>query len=161
MPGLLIRRSATFLAALLGAAIFLLLATTTVFADTRTITAPDALAASDRGDIIILDIRSPSEWAETGVAKGALPVTMHSPEFGANLSAIINQSQGKPIALICATGGRSSYVASVLGENGLTNVIDVSEGMFGNDTAKGWIARGLPIVDVQTAMSAQSVLNLE
>lgn len=150
-----------FPVALLGAAVLLLLTTAIGFADTRMMTAPDALAASDRGEIIILDIRAPSEWAETGVAQGAFPVTMHSPEFGANLSAIINQSHGKPIALICATGGRSSYLASVLSENGLTNVIDVSEGMFGNDTAKGWIARGLPIVDVQTAMSARPALKLK
>jgi rhodanese-related sulfurtransferase len=57
------------------------------------------------------------------------------------------------IALICATGGRSAYVVEILGKNGITGVADVSEGMFGNGRAAGWIARGLPVVSVEQAQT--------
>ena len=53
--------------------------------------------------------------------------------------------------LICATGGRSAYVAEVLEKNGLTGVADVSEGMLGNSGGAGWIARGLPVVSLKDA----------
>ena len=33
----------------------------------------------------------------------------------------------------------------------LESLIDISEGMFGNGDALGWVARGLPIVDVTVA----------
>jgi rhodanese-related sulfurtransferase len=76
---------------------------------------------------------------------------MHSPDFSANLQAILSLYPDTPLALICATGGRSNYVAQVLATNGLQNVIDVSEGMFGNADAPGWLARELPIVDLKVA----------
>ncbi|MEP4462063.1 hypothetical protein, partial [Roseibium sp.] len=52
------------------------------FADTHVMTAPDAFALVQRGDLVMLDIRSREEWLETGVAVGALPVSMHEPGFG-------------------------------------------------------------------------------
>jgi len=88
------------------------------------------------------------------VAQGALAVTMHAADFGANLARIMAGNPGTPLALICATGGRSNYVATALAQNGITGVRDVSEGMFGNGRAPGWIARDLPIVDAAVAFEA-------
>jgi rhodanese-related sulfurtransferase len=76
---------------------------------------------------------------------------MHDPSFGPNLQKIVARYPDVPIALICATGGRSNYVADVLGKNGLEGVIDITEGMFGNGKAPGWIARNLPIQNVEAA----------
>ena len=134
-----------------GVALVLFFATSAVFAETRKMGAQEAYAAVQNNEIIILDIRSPGEWAETGVAQGAWPVTMHAPSFGPNLQKIVARYPDAPIALICATGGRSNYVADVMGKNGIDNVIDISEGMFGNGKDPGWIARNLPIQDVETA----------
>ncbi|MGH1576182.1 MAG: rhodanese-like domain-containing protein [Planktotalea sp.] len=132
-------------------ALFLVATPVAGFAQALKMSAPEALAAVQNGDIVLLDIRSPGEWKETGLAQGAWPVTMHDPSFGENLQRILSRYPDTPLALICATGGRTEYVASVLRQNGLSNVIDVSEGMFGNGAAPGWIARKMPIIDEKTA----------
>ena len=105
-------------------------------------------------ELVLIDIRSPEEWAETGVAQGAWPVSMHRPSFGQELSALFARYGPDGIAMICATGGRTGYVQGVLRQNGITGVLDVSEGMLGNGSAPGWIGRGLPLVSVQEAMAA-------
>lgn len=145
-----------------GVAVLLLFVTTVVvFAQPAKMSATEAHFAALNGELIILDIRSPGEWTETGVAKGAWPVTMHDPNFGANLQSIIERYPNRPLALICATGGRSNHVANVLEQNGLSGVIDISEGMFGNGDAPGWIARDLPIVDVSVARDWHSTSMLK
>jgi rhodanese-related sulfurtransferase len=110
--------------------------------------------------MILIDIRSPVEWAETGVAQGAIALTMHDAEFPQKIIAILNGSHGTRIGLICATGGRSGSVVSFLAENGFTDVIDVSEGMMGNDRGPGWIARGMPVISAEDAQNAYLRLSL-
>ncbi|WP_254694272.1 rhodanese-like domain-containing protein [Sulfitobacter sp. SK012] len=146
-----LRKLAVICLAVLVAALVLFITTAVVFAQPPKMSAIEAHSATLNGDLIILDIRSPGEWAETGVAKGAWPVTMHSPNFGPNLQSIIERYPNRSLALICATGGRSDHVATVLEQNGLSGVIDISEGMSGNGIAPGWISRNLPIVDVTVA----------
>jgi rhodanese-related sulfurtransferase len=138
----------------LASAFVLVLTTLVVFAQPQKMTASEAFSAVSNDKLILLDIRSPGEWNETGVAQGAWPVTMHDPSFSTNLQRIQRQFPDTPIALICATGGRSNYVADVLEKNGLTGVIDVAEGMFGNGVAPGWIARDLPIVNTASAKAS-------
>ena len=41
------------------------------------------------GDLILIDFRTPEEWAETGVAQGALALTMHSRDFGAKVDGAV------------------------------------------------------------------------
>lgn len=103
------------------------------------------------GEIVLLDIRSREEWAESGVAEGAWPVSMHEDDFAQRLQAILQRYDPSQIGLICATGGRSNYVAQVLQQNGVAGVVNVSEGMFGNTHGAGWIARGLPVVSAEDA----------
>jgi len=114
--------------------------------------APEAQNAMENDQVLMLDIRSPGEWDETGIAQGALPVSMHTPDFSTNLTRILAQSNGRKIALICATGGRTEYVIKVLEKNGISGLVDVSEGMIGNQRGPGWIARGLPVVDKAAAL---------
>ncbi len=136
---------------LAATALFLALATVVVFAETPVITAPVAADKLQTDTFILLDIRTPEEWAETGIAAGALPVSMHTSDFPAQLQALLSRYRPDQIGLICATGGRSGYVTNVLAQNGITGVQDVSEGMFGNGTDAGWIARGLPVVPLPEA----------
>ncbi|MEH6645632.1 rhodanese-like domain-containing protein [Sulfitobacter sp.] len=126
-------------------------------AEPATISAPQAFDAATTRHIILLEIRSPEEWRESGVAQGALTVTMNDVGFASTLRTILARNPDTPVALICATGGRSQYVASVLERNGISGVIDVSEGMFGNEAAPGWLARDMPVVDAQTALTATQV----
>jgi rhodanese-related sulfurtransferase len=79
---------------------------------------------------------------------------MHTPEFGANLQKIFLKYKASEVAIICATGGRTAYVAKILEENGFGRVIDLSEGMIGNHRGPGWIERGMPIVTLKEAQAA-------
>ncbi|MCF2905929.1 rhodanese-like domain-containing protein [Octadecabacter sp. CECT 8868] len=129
-------------------------------AEPTVMSAPDAFAAVSNDEMILIDIRSPGEWVETGVAEGALALTMHSPEFASKITSLLNANQGVPVGLICATGGRTEYVVSILAENGFPDVIDVSEGMIGNDRGAGWIERGLPLITSDEAQAAYRLVSL-
>lgn len=127
-------------------------------AEPAIMSAPDAFSAAQSGDMILIDIRSPGEWTQTGVAQGAVALTMHNRAFSQNLSTLLNANRDKQIGLICATGGRTAYVVSLLEQNGFTGVIDVSEGMMGNARGPGWIARGLPLITDKDAQAAYQKL---
>lgn len=128
------------------------------FAEEGIMSAPGAYEAVTAGEMILIDIRSPAEWEQTGVAEGAVALTMHSADFARNLSALLNANQGTPVGMICATGGRTNYVVSLLEKNGFEGVIDVSEGMMGNARGPGWIARRLPLTTAEEAQKAYQTL---
>lgn len=122
------------------------------------LSAKDAAAQVERGEILLLDIRTREEWAETGIAKGAWPVSMHEASFAANLRAVLDRAEGRPIALICATGGRSKFVQSALDRAGIEGVLDVSEGMMGSPAGPGWLRAGLPVVTTEAATQSMPEL---
>ncbi|MGL4440995.1 MAG: rhodanese-like domain-containing protein [Bosea sp. (in: a-proteobacteria)] len=95
--------------------------------------------------VILVDIRRPDEWADTGVAEGAIKLDMTSPVFEARLASLRAENPGKPIAIICRTANRTRHVQEVLGKRGWTNIIDVRGGMLGDGRNKGWLDEGLPV----------------
>ncbi|MDH3236125.1 MAG: rhodanese-like domain-containing protein [Alphaproteobacteria bacterium] len=113
------------------------------------LSAPDAHAQARAGKIVLIDVRSPGEWRDTGVPAGAKLVTIHHPQgargFLRDILAAADGDKTRPIALICARGVRSSRGKRFLEANGFTNVIDVPEGMLGRGAAPGWLARKLPV----------------
>jgi len=111
----------------------------------QVMSAPEARAAALEERIVIVDIRSPEEWRATGIPDQAVPTTMHDREFLANLDTLIAQNPEKPIALLCATGGRTAFVVRELEKRGYNGLIDISEGMEGSEDGPGWRARNLPI----------------
>jgi rhodanese-related sulfurtransferase len=110
-------------------------------------TAQVAHNAAIAGDIVLLDIRSPEEWRETGLPASGFAVTMHQSKesFLAEVAAAAGGSKTKSIALICATGNRSARMQDWLRQAGYTSVADVSEGMVGGTRGTGWLRSGLPI----------------
>lgn len=114
-------------------------------AQTQTLTAPQANELAQSGELLLVDIRSRDEWRQTGLAAPAHPISMHEAGFLDNLARLRAAHPDRPVALICATGGRSAWLRGELEKRGLGSVIDVSEGMMGNGGRPGWIAGGLPI----------------
>lgn len=114
-----------------------------IAADT-VINAPDAYVAAKAGNIILVDIRTPQEWNQTGIAEGAIALDMTAKTFVDTLVKLRSDNPQTPIALICRTGNRSGYVFEALNKQGFANLMDVSEGMAGGRNGKGWIPRGLP-----------------
>ena len=109
-----------------------------------------ALAGVSAGEMTLIDVRSPKEWRETGIPKGAKAVTIHGPDgmagFVANAARTVNGKKDQPIALICARGWRSHRAANALREAGFTKIINVREGMLGNPfDGPGWLDRKLPV----------------
>jgi rhodanese-related sulfurtransferase len=98
------------------------------------------------GDITLLDIRRPDEWAKTGSGEGAVRLDMRRDDFVTALEALVDGKRDAPVALICARGVRSARLNNRLVEAGFTNIIDVPEGMLGSSAGPGWIKRDLPLV---------------
>lgn len=116
--------------------------------------APHAWEALSNDEIRMIDVRSREEWAETGVAERAWPISMHEARFPDRLFAAREAAEGRQVALICATGGRSGFIMRSLRTSGYDGFIDVSEGMLGSDVGVGWIAAGLPVVTAEQALAA-------
>lgn len=105
-----------------------------------------AQRAAEAGELTLIDLRTPREWAMTGSPAEAERIDMQAPDFGERLLALIQRNPAKPIALICATGGRSGYVFAALKKRGFERVYNIAEGMMGSKAGPGWLARGLPLV---------------
>lgn len=111
----------------------------------QVLTAREAADRAARGTILLVDIRSPAEWRQTGIGQSALALSMHQPHFMGELARRVGQNRSRQIALICARGGRSRLMVLRLAAAGYSRVYDVPEGMLGSAAGPGWIARGLPM----------------
>lgn len=110
-----------------------------------TLSAPDALAKSRAGEIMLIDIRTPREWRQTGVAEGALTIDMTRKTFVEEILQAVHGDKDAPVAIICRTGNRTTYTQKALQEIGFTHVYNVKEGMAGSGAGPGWLRRGLPV----------------
>lgn len=113
--------------------------------DGASLSPPEAHQSVIDGALVLIDIRTPSEWEHTGVPKGAHPIDMRRDDFVAALQAVAGPDRAAPIALICARGVRSARLSLALSDAGFTRIIDVPEGMLGSRAGPGWLARGLPV----------------
>ena len=102
-------------------------------------------------ELVIVDVRTQTEWRETGVAPGAARISFYNiwavpnDAFVEEVLAALDGDRDRPVALICATGGRSSKAARQLRESGFSHVADIAEGMQGSQAGIGWLSRALPI----------------
>lgn len=97
--------------------------------------APELAAAIEDGAVDVLDVRADGEWS-AGHIEGAAHV------HGGFVLERIDEipRDGRPLAVICGSGYRSTAVGSVLKRAGLDDVRSVTGGM------QGWKSAGLPVV---------------
>jgi rhodanese-related sulfurtransferase len=107
----------------------------------------DAHAKALAGEVVLVDIRTPEEWKNTGVPASAHAVTMHQqgPAFIAGLKAAMGGDTTKPLAIICNSGNRTSNIYADLQRAGFPNLINVAEGVGGGPFGRGWLKSGLPL----------------
>ncbi len=111
-----------------------------------TIGVKEAFKRAAEGSIVLVDIRLPSEWRQTGIGVNAKAITMHQSIY--KFVDALKKAAGaekRPIELICAEGVRSSAMQNMLKQYGFKGVIDVHEGMMGGTEGPGWIKAGLPV----------------
>ncbi|HET6617953.1 MAG TPA: rhodanese-like domain-containing protein [Gemmatimonadota bacterium] len=97
---------------------------------------PELAAALENGPTVhVLDVRADGEWSG-GHIEGALHV--HGGLVGDHLGEL--PRNGRPLAVICGSGYRSTVVASVLKRAGFDDVRNVPGGM------RGWRSAELPVV---------------
>jgi len=118
-------------------------------AEAADISAEEALQGAREQRVVLVDVRTPAEWKQTGVAPGAarISVTEHpqgDSGFVADVAALLGGDRSRPVALICRTGRRSAMAEQLLERNGFTQVYNVDEGMAGSAAGPGWLVRGLP-----------------
>ncbi len=100
----------------------------------RTLGPREAEALIKAGDIDIVDVREPSEWAR-GHIPGARLVPL------AQLRADPDAAKlGAKVLFVCASGGRSLTAAKLAEARGVADVISLDGG------TGGWMAEGLPVV---------------
>jgi len=81
-------------------------------------------------DVVVLDVREPSEWED-----GHIEPALHLPMFEA-VSRRAELPAGRPVAVLCAGGLRSSTVISALQRHGVGALHNVTGGM------SAWVKAG-------------------
>ncbi|MEQ9434806.1 rhodanese-like domain-containing protein [Hyphomonas sp.] len=114
-------------------------------ADIETLSADTAFQMSQKGELILIDVRTPSEWAMTGMPRDSVGATLQDIDFVARARGAVFGDLEHPVAVICKSGNRSTSAAQKLVSEGFAHVFNVTEGMAGHlGTDDGWIKRGLP-----------------
>ncbi|HEV7260706.1 MAG TPA: rhodanese-like domain-containing protein [Bosea sp. (in: a-proteobacteria)] len=125
---------------------FVLLIGLTGFAHGQTaegsLSAREAHVAANAGRIVLIDVRTPEEWRDTGLPQGAVALDAETPGFEVRLAGLRLDHRGKRIALIDRGGALSSSLRAKLAGRGWRDVVSVRGGMLGPG---GWLAEKLPV----------------
>lgn len=84
--------------------------------------------------IPVVDIRTQPEWVQTGLLKGAIPITFFQRDGSYNVKKFLTQLKSKvdlskPFAIICHTGNRTGMVSQFLSDEIHLKVINLKGGM--------------------------------
>jgi rhodanese-related sulfurtransferase len=103
-----------------------------------TISVDDAAAiiADPPADLVVLDVRTPEEFAE-GRLDAAVLVDFYDADFVDQLAGL---DTDVPYLVYCRSGNRSGEVLRVMGQLGFSSVVDVDGGII------AWAGAGLPVV---------------
>ena len=89
--------------------------------------APDQLAAQD--DCVLIDVREPSEYAQSNLPRGVLEFQIHAhPAMACTTSEALAVAD-RELVLYCLTGGRSALAADSLQALGFTRVRSLAGGL--------------------------------
>jgi rhodanese-related sulfurtransferase len=84
-------------------------------------------ALKDQPDTVVLDVRTPSEWA-SGHVPGAALIDFNSPDFEGKIRQL---DPSKTYLVYCRSGRRSMLASNLLVRNGFTQVKNVTSGERG------------------------------
>ena len=103
-----------------------------------TLDAADFAAALKAPGTVVLDVRTPAEFAE-GHLPGALNLDVQSPDFTAQVAAL---DPSVPYAVYCRSGNRSQVALDVMARSGVTNAYHLGGGIGAWQQAGGDVVTG-------------------
>ena len=101
--------------------------------------------------LVIIDVRNIEEWRETGIIPESKLIQMLSTkgvirnEFISELLTTLGEDKNIKAAIICRSGRRSSATVAMLKDHGFTNILNITEGMLGDENTTGWKNNNLPL----------------
>ncbi|MCQ1536077.1 rhodanese-like domain-containing protein [Methanosarcina sp. KYL-1] len=111
----------------------------------ETVSVDEARGMIEKGDLFLLDVRTPAEFDESHL-EGAVLIPLEN-GYGSNLGpdqlleARINEvPKGKKVLVYCRTGRRSAVASQMLVDAGYTDVYNMGGGI------NEWTAAGYPVV---------------
>ena len=87
-------------------------------------------------NVVILDVRSPEEFAE-GHIEGAENIDINGPDFAGEVAQL---DPNVTYAVYCRSGNRSAQAVSVMVDQGFTSLYDLGGGI------SSWESAGYPVV---------------
>lgn len=99
----------------------------------------EAYARTKSKSLVIIDVRQPEEWSETGRPAGSYGIPLKGGEMVKDIQQIAERHPKLPIALSCLRGTRSDQAARMLRDNGVTELFIVEGGIV------RWKKEGLPV----------------
>ena len=90
------------------------------------------------GGVVVLDVRTPKEWAEGLLSKDAVKLDFHGVDFEADLEELDRE---KPYLVHCAAGVRSAKTRDRMVKLGFKWIYHFGGG------SRGWEAAGMPFVE--------------
>ena len=114
------------------------------------LSAVDAYEISQRGDLLILDIRPKRERDRDGAPLGvrSIPYPDNYNQREEFVSAVLvqtNSDRDRPIALICSRGVASRAAQNLLLRASFRAVHTIKGGFLGDEIDPGWNQWGLPV----------------
>jgi len=119
-----------------------ILLSATLFADLKTVGAEEFTKLQAKGYPVI-DIRTPEEWKQTGIIKGAHKMMFFSPEGQPDLASWffdlghLVKDKKEPILIYCAHANRTKSLGEGLTQMGFKHVYELKGGI-----ENGWIKAG-------------------
>jgi len=111
----------------------LLLVLSTLFGTVTNIEVTPQLV--ENTNLKIIDIRTKSEWKETGIVKGSYTLTFFDERGNYDIDGFLNALNkiikgNEQFALLCRTGSRTKMVSNFLGRKLNYNVINLQGGIL-------------------------------
>ncbi len=96
----------------------------------------EAQALIEGGDVEVVDVRTPAEFAE-GHLEGATLVDFYESDFADRIAEL---DRDREYVVYCRSGNRSSQATAMMAAQGFADLNDVDGGIV------AWEAAGLPVV---------------
>jgi rhodanese-related sulfurtransferase len=91
------------------------------------------------GNLVLIDVREPNEWADTGCAENASRIALQNHNFVEEVLHLVNNDKNASIAVSCKSGMRGDQAVKRLKAANFTNVVNVEGGIL------KWISEQLPV----------------